>query len=496
LDSCCESERELKKLKVLFATSEIAPIIKTGGLADVSGALPAALRDIGVDVRVLVPGYNKVMSYADNYKVVAEFEFVGFPASRLLAGKMPNGVPLFVLDSPSLYQRDGGPYQTTRGQDWPDNAMRFGLFSKVAAALGCSESPLAWNPDIIQCNDWQTGLIPAYLHFSPNSVPSVIAIHNLAFQGIFQAETVQKLQLPPYSYKIEGVEYYGNMSFLKAGIFYADHTITVSPNYAKEIQTIELGFGMEGLLTARSATLTGILNGIDVDEWNSATDTHIAKNYSISDISGKAENKVDLQRRMGLNIDPKIPLLGVISRFTHQKGLDLLLEIAPALAGLPVQLAVLGCGDSVIQKTAQDLAEQYPGQFSVMIGFDESLSHQIEAGADIFIMPSRFEPCGLNQMYSQRYGTPPIVHATGGLADSVVDTTTSTLKAGTASGFSFQGMSSGNLYLTIKRAISVYKQKRKWKGLQTNCMAKDFRWKLSAEEYRDVYLSVLKRKKV
>lgn len=484
----------MKKLKVLFATSEVTPIIKTGGLADVSGALPAALRDIGVDVRVLVPGYNQVMSHADNYKVVAELELSGFPASRLLSGKMPNGVPLFVLECPSLFQRDGGPYQTTRGQDWPDNSMRFGLLSKVAAVLGCSESPLAWHPDIVQCNDWQTGLIPAYLHFAPEAVPSVIAIHNLAFQGNFPPETVQQLQLPPYSYSIAGVEYYGNMSFLKAGIFYADHITTVSPNYAKEIQAEELGFGMQGLLTARSATLTGILNGLDIDEWNPATDTHLAKNYSISDISGKAENKADLQRRMGLKIDPDIPLLGVVSRFTHQKGLDLLLEIAPELARLPVQLAMLGSGDPVMQKAAQDLAEQYPGQFSVMVSFDEGLSHQIEAGADMFIMPSRFEPCGLNQMYSQRYGTPPIVHATGGLADSVVDTTTATLKAGTASGFSFQGMSSDNLYLTIKRAVSVYKQKRKWAALQNNCMSKDFSWKPSAEAYREVYRSVLKRK--
>ncbi|MDX8385712.1 MAG: glycogen synthase GlgA [Gallionella sp.] len=493
LGSRLESEHKLKKLKVLFATSEVTPIIKTGGLADVSGALPAALRDIGMDVRVLVPGYNQVMSQADKYKVVAELELTGFPASRLLSGKMANGVTLFILECPSLYQRDGGPYQTLLGEDWPDNAMRFGLLSKVAAVLGSGESPLAWHPDIVQCNDWQTGLTPAYLHFAPDGVPSVIAIHNLAFKGDFPPETVQQLQLPPYSYSVAGVEYFGNMSFLKAGIFYAEHITTVSPNYAQEIQTEELGFGMQGLLTTRSATLTGILNGLDVDEWNPATDTHIAKNYSISNIDSKAENKADLQRRMGLKIDPNIPLLGVVSRFTHQKGLDLLLEIAPELARLPVQLAMLGSGDPVMQKAAQDLAAQYPGLFGVVVGFDESLSHQIEAGADMFIMPSRFEPCGLNQMYSQRYGTPPIVHATGGLADSVVDTTAATLKAGTASGFSFQVMSSDNLYITIKRAVSVYKQKSKWKTLQANCMSKDFSWKPSAEAYRDVYLSVLKR---
>ncbi len=461
-----------------------------------SGALPAALRDIGVDVRVLVPGYNQVMSQTENYKVVAELDISGFPSSRLLAGEMPNGVPLFVLECPSLYQRDGGPYQTPRGQDWPDNAMRFGLLSKVAAVLGCGESPLAWHPDIVQCNDWQTGLTPAYLHFAPDAAPSVIAIHNLAFQGNFPPETVQQLHLPAYSYSIAGVEYYGNMSFLKAGIFYADHVTTVSPNYAKEIQGEELGFGMQGLLTARSARLTGILNGLDTDEWDPSTDTHLAESYSLSDMSGKKANKAALQRRMGLNVEPDTPLLGVVSRFTHQKGLDLLLEIAPELVHLPVQLAMLGSGDPKMQKIAQELSQQYPGQIGMMVGFDEGLSHQIEAGADMFIMPSRFEPCGLNQMYSQRYGTPPIVHATGGLADSVVDTTASTLKDGTASGFSFEGTTADNLFQTIKRAIAVYKQERKWNSLMTNCMSKDFSWKGSAEAYRDVYLKVLKRKKL
>jgi starch synthase len=482
----------LADLKILFATSEIAPLIKTGGLADVSGALPAALRAIGVDVRVLVPGYNQVMARLTQYDVVATLDNLpGFPSVRLLSGTMANGIPIWVLDCPSLYQREGGPYQNASGLDWADNALRFGLLSKVAAVLGSSASPLTWHPDLVHCNDWQTGLTPAYLHFEQGAASCIIAIHNLAFQGIFPAATVSQLYLPPSCFSIDGVEFYGSLSFLKAGLFYADHITTVSPHYAKEIQQEALGFGMQGLLTARRDSLTGILNGIDTDEWNPSDDHYLSKPFSAADLSGKAANKKALQRKMDLNIEPDMPLLGVVSRFTHQKGLDLLLEIAPLLAELPVQLAMLGTGDALMQKTARDLSHRYPGRIGVSVGFSEELSHQIEAGADMFVMPSRFEPCGLNQMYSQRYGTPPIVHATGGLVDSVVDCTNATLKDGTASGFMFDGMTAENLYVTIQRAVGLYQDKNKWKALCRNCMAKDFSWQNSAEAYRDVYLKVL-----
>jgi starch synthase len=482
----------LTELKVLFATSEVAPLIKTGGLADVSSALPAALRTIGVDVRVLVPGYNQVMAQLVQYEVAATFDALpGCPSSRLLSSKMAHDVPLFVLDCPKLYRRDGGPYQDATGQDWADNALRFGLLSRVAAILGSSASPLEWHPDIVHCNDWQTGLAPAYLHFAPGAAPSIIAIHNLAFQGIFPAMTVPQLELPLSCFSIDGVEYYGNMSFLKAGLFYADHITTVSPNYAREIQQEELGFGLQGLLSLRRDRLTGMLNGIDTEEWDPATDPHLASQYSNADMSGKAANKRALQNRLGLNPDPDVPLLGVVSRFTHQKGLDLLLEIAPRLTGLPAQLAMLGSGDAQMQKSARELAQRFPGKIGVMVGFSEDLSHQIEAGADMFIMPSRFEPCGLNQLYSQRYGTPPIVHATGGLRDSVVDCTVATLKSGTASGFMFDGMTAENLFDTIRRAIDLYHDKARWKKLCNICMEKNFSWRSSAEAYREVYLKVL-----
>ena len=484
----------MAELKALFATSEVAPLIKTGGLADVSGALPAALRAIGLDVRVLVPGYTQVMSQLAPHEVVATFDGLlpGFPSARLLSSRMANGVPVFVLDCPGFYQREGGPYQDGSGRDWVDNALRFGLLSKAAAVLGSGASPLGWHPDLVHCNDWQTGLTPAYLHFAERAVPSVISIHNLAFQGIFPASTLEQLNLPPACFSLNGVEYYGNLSFLKAGLFYAEHITTVSPNYAREIQLEALGFGMQGLLTTRHDDLTGILNGIDMDEWNPASDKFLVEAYGSGHMAGKAANKQALQSKMGLYLEPGVPLLGVVSRFTQQKGLDLLLEIAPLLTELPVQLAMLGSGDAQMQTTARELSHSYPGKIGTVIGFDEGLSHQIEAGADMFVMPSRFEPCGLNQMYSQRYGTPPIVHATGGLADSVVNCTAATLKDGTASGFVFSSLTAEHLLEAIQRAVELYLNRHKWKILCDICMSKDFSWKKSAEAYRKVYLKVLR----
>jgi starch synthase len=488
----------MAEMKVLFATPEVAPLIKTGGLADVCGALPAALRAIGVDVRVLVPGYNPVMEQLAQYEVAATLDGLSdfapallLSGVRLLSGTMANDVPVFVLDCPGLYQRGGGPYQDTSGHDWADNALRFGLLSKVAAVLGSSASPLSWHPDLVHCNDWQTGLTPAYLHFAKGAVPSVMTIHNLAFQGIFPAATLGMLQLPPSSFNINGVEFYGSLSFLKAGLFYADHITTVSPNYAKEIQHEALGSGLQGLLSTRRDDLTGILNGIDMNEWNPTSDKYLARRYSSLHMTGKAANKEAVQSKMGLNLEPDVPLLGVVSRFTQQKGLDLLLEIAPRLAKLPVQLAMLGTGDAPMQKNARDLSHLYPGKIGAILGFSEEISHQIEAGADMFVMPSRFEPCGLNQLYSQRYGTPPIVHATGGLVDSVVDCTAATLEDGTASGFVYSGMIAENLFDAIQRAVDLYHDQRKWKTLCKNCMSKNFSWENSAAAYRAVYLKVL-----
>ncbi len=487
----------MPELKVLFATSEIAPLIKTGGLADVSAALPLALRAAGVDVRVLLPGYTQVLAQLGECETIATFDALGkFPAARLLSATMVNNLPLLVLDCPGLYQREGGPYQNASGQDWSDNALRFGLLSKVAAVLGSDESPLSWHPHLVHCNDWQTGLTPAYLHFSQGAVPSVMSIHNLAFQGNFPPTAVAELQLPPACYAMEGAEFYGQLSFLKAGLVFANHITTVSPTYAKEIQQPELGFGMQGLLTARNDHLTGILNGVDTHEWNPAADKFLKRAYDAENLPGKAENKALLQYRMRLKVDPTVPLLGVVSRFTHQKGLDLLLEIVPQLTELPVQLVMLGSGDAAMQSAAQALSKRYAGIVGVQVGFNEGLSHLIEAGVDMFIMPSRFEPCGLNQFYSQRYGTPPIVHFTGGLADSVVDCTETTIKNGSASGFSFSEMTTENLFSTIQRAVNLYHQPQQWRMLQRNCMSKNFSWEVSAAAYRNVYTEVMERSRL
>jgi starch synthase len=364
--------------------------------------------------------------------------------------------------------------------------------SRIGAILASDASPLPWYPDVIHCNDWQSGLAPAYLHFHKGKkAASLMEIHNLAFQGVFSPETAGQLGLPPASFSMNGVEYYGGMSFMKAGLYYADRIATVSPTYAKEIQAAPLGFGMEGLLAARAQHLSGILNGIPVTEWDSSTDPHLVQNYSPDDLAPKVANKRALQQAMGLAVDRQVLLFGAVSRITYQKGCDLLLEIARQLVDIPAQLVILGTGEAVLEKELAALANHHPGKIAVRIGFDEKLTHLIEAGADSFLMPSRFEPCGLNQMYSQRYGTPPVVHGTGGLLDTVVDCTPHTLADGSASGFVFHDMTAESFAGALSRVAAAYDNKRIWRQLQKNGMLKDFSWRSSASSYRKLYLSLL-----
>lgn len=479
--------------RVLFLTPELHPLIKTGGLGDVSAALPEALRELGVDVRVLIPGYPSVLAGLPNKQKVAEFAAQPpFPAATLLSASSPGSVPVFIVECPKLYQRDGNPYVDADGRDWTDNALRFGLLSKIGAALASDASPLSWRPEIVHCNDWQSGLAPAYLHFySGEKAASLMTVHNLAFQGIYPPHSVAQLGLPPESFGINGVEYFGDLSFLKAGLYYSDHITTVSPTYAREMQTAPLGFGMEGLLASRRAHISGIVNGIDTAEWNPATDRLLIRNYTSASLSVKAANKMPLQRRLGLTVAPHIPLFGAVSRFSHQKGYDLLLEIATKLTEIPAQLIVLGSGDRALEQALTRMAGRHPGKIAVRVGFDEKLAHLIEAGADGFLMPSRFEPCGLNQMYSQRYGTPPLVHATGGLLDTVVDCTAANLANGSASGFLFPDMTATSFLDAILRATSAYQNKPLWRSLMHNGMMKDFSWRGSAASYRNLYLSLL-----
>ena len=491
-------------LRILFVTPECAPLVKTGGLGDVSGSLPAALSKLSLDVRVLLPAYRSVLAARQGAPTLASYPATSaFPACRLLDGGSVEGVPLWLLDCPLLFDRDGGPYQDTTDEDWPDNALRFALLCRIAANLaqgkhgmpatdtvaGAAGVALAdWRPDIVHCNDWQTGLVPAYLKYGPpTNARTLFTVHNLAFQGIFPAATVEQVGLPSESFAMGGIEYFGSMSFLKSGLQFADAITTVSPTYAREIQGEALGMGMHGLLTERRNALTGILNGIDTHAWNPETDPRTPHHFGARTMAGKKRNKQALQRRLRLVEDAGIPLLACVSRLTHQKGTDLILDIADELLAVPAQLVVLGSGDHAMQAGLEALARRFPGQAGITLGFDEDLAHLIEAGADMFLMPSRFEPCGMNQMYSQRYGTVPIVHATGGLIDSVTDSTAETRRSHTATGFMFNPDTSDALMRAIRRALDVYRTPRAWRAMQRSGMQRDFSWTASAARYADIY---------
>lgn len=471
-------------MNILFVTSEAVPLVKTGGLADVSGALPAALREIGVDCRMLLPGYPVVLDKLADATEIAAFD--GLPGghqARLLAASMPEaGTPLYVVDAPALFQRPGGPYQNENGVDHVDNALRFAVFGQIAARLAMAASPLDWRPDVLHCHDWQAGLAPAWLRLAGGATPCVTTIHNLAYQGIFPPATVAELGLPPESFSIEGVEYYGNLSFLKAGLYYADRITTVSPSYAEEIQREPLGMGMQGLLTSRRADLVGILNGIDTGEWNPSSDLRLACEYSARAPAARKGCKRALQKEMGLEIAADAPLFGVIARMTHQKGIDLVLEIADGLVARGGQLAMLGTGDKTIEAAVAALAARHPGRVACLIGYDEGLSHRIEAGSDFFLMPSRFEPCGLNQMYSLRYGAIPIVHATGGLRDTVEDGVT---------GFVFEAPTGHELGLAMARAFDLYADARARRRMIQAGMSRDFSWEHSARAYAALYADLV-----
>jgi starch synthase len=494
-------------VKVLFATSEFAPLIKTGGLADVSGSLPLALVRLGLDARVLLPAYPAVLrrlsampANAALQKPLAQIApHHQLPAAQLLAATGPGGVKLILVHCPELYDRMGNPYVGPDGLDWPDNDLRFGLLSRVAALLGTPASPLEWRPDVVHGQDWQCGLAPVYLAHGidgAGALPavrraaSVTTIHNLAYQGIFPAASAQRLGLPPAGFSIDGAEFYGNLSFLKGGLACSDAITTVSPTYAKEICTDALGFGLQGLLRARAGVLTGILNGVDTDFWNPAADPHIVQRFDALHLSRKRINKRALQAALGLEMVDETPVLGVVSRLVEQKGIDLIAQVLDQIVALPAQLVIQGLGDRAIEERLVNLARQYPRQVGVRVAFDEPLAHMIEAGADIFLMPSRFEPCGMNQMYSQRYGTLPIVCRTGGLADSVVDCTVQTLAKGSATGFSFAPASAEGLMETVRRAIDLYRDPPAWTKVQRSAMAVDVSWDASAGKYQRVYEAV------
>lgn len=479
-------------MRVLFATAEFAPLAKTGGLGDVSAALPAALAGLGCDVRVMLPAYTGVLESALRPREVAVVDALpGLPSVRLLEAGAADGTPLLLLDCPALYHRPGDPYQDEARRDWPDNAQRFGLLGRVAALVGERLGPGAWRPDVLHCNDWHAALAPVYLHGRQRRIlPTVLTVHNLAFQGIFPGESLPLLDLPGDAWSADGVEFHGNISFLKAGLNHADWIATVSPSYAREIQSQEHGCGLDELLRRRAACLSGILNGIDTQVWNPATDPILPHQYGAATLDRKIANKRELQRRLGLVPDDDVPMFGSVGRLTWQKGTDLLLEIAPRIAALPAQIVVLGAGEPEIERKLASLAGAFPDRIAVHIGFDEPLAHLIEAGADFFIMPSRFEPCGMNQMYSQRYGTVPVVRATGGLVDTVTDCTPVALADRSATGFVFEAATPAAFIAAVERAAAAFGDKPLFRALQENGMARDFSWRASARQYLDIYIRI------
>ncbi|MES2012938.1 MAG: glycogen synthase GlgA [Pseudomonadota bacterium] len=484
-------------MRVLFVTSEVFPLIKTGGLADVSGSLPSALQHLEVDVRILVPGYPAVLKQLSDLKPVAKLNNLPvIEHAELMLGKIvETQIKVMVIKSAGLYERDGGPYSDANGQEWLDNPARFGVLSKVAAILSSPQTPIKdWLPEIVHCNDWQTGLTPAYMKLvNQTKAKSVISIHNMAFQGCYTPEWLSTLALPHTSFTTEGYEYHGQLSFLKAGLVYADAITTVSPRYAHEIQTPAFGFGLEGLLSKRGNEIKGILNGIDTNEWNPETDPYLTKNYSAAKIAGKQKVKLALLEELGLDIGASnAPLLGIVSRLTHQKGLDMLLPNMHRLLDLGCQFAILGSGEKDLESAFQDLATRNPGRISITVGYNEPLSHRIMAGCDLFVMPSRFEPCGLNQMYGLAYGTPPIVNATGGLADSVTDTNSTSIENHTATGFVMSEATPEGLLACIQRALDVFnKSEKNWRQIQKNGMSQNLSWDKSALEYRTLYEQLL-----
>ncbi len=489
--------------KVLFVASEVAPWIKTGGLADVAGALPYALHELGVDVRVLVPAYPALVgALTATPRVVAEIPPVGaLPPARLLqvpAYAGPDGThspPMLLVECAALYGRPGNPYLGADGKDWPDNDLRFGQLSRVAALLGTDENPLAsqrsspWRADVIHCNDWQSALAPVYLAQERKlHAASVMTVHNLAYQGLFPMARSAALGLAPESVSIDRAEYYGQISFLKGGLACATAITTVSPTYAEEIRGEALGFGLQGLLSARAAVLHGILNGIDTAYWNPVTDPYLAQRYDADTVAaGKRANKRALQAELGLPVDDAVPVLGTVGRVVAQKGFDLIVDAAEAILAMGAQIVLQGTGDAAIEARLKALAQRYPDRIAVRIAFDERVAHCIEAGSDMFLMPSRFEPCGMNQMYSQRYGTLPIVCRTGGLADSVTDCTPETLAEGSATGFSFHPPTADALVEAVGRAIAQYRSPRAWGTMQRTAMTRDFSWTASAKRYVEVY---------
>ncbi|MFZ4285744.1 glycogen synthase GlgA [Variovorax sp. HJSM1_2] len=487
-------------MKILQVGAEIFPLLKTGGLADVLGALPQALLVEGADVRLLLPGMPAILDGLDKSQVVCEIGAV-FGAARVTLRKgvlSCSGVEAYVIDAPYLYRRPGSPYQAANGQEWPDNAQRFALLGWVAAHLAAGELDPAWLPDMVHAHDWHAAMACAYVSTNPaSSVGSVFTVHNLAYQGLFEPGDFPLFGLPSRYMMPTSLEFHGQVSFMKAGLKYANRVTTVSPTYAAEIATAEFGCGLDGVIRARGREVSGILNGVDGAIWDPATDAYIPARYSAGSaktMAGKARCKAALQKALGLTLDAKAPVFGVVSRLTSQKGLDLVLAVVPELLAMGAQLAVQGSGDHTLEAAFTAAAEAHPGRIAVRLGYDEAFAHTMIAGADAMLVPSRFEPCGLTQLYALRYGTVPVVRHVGGLADTVVDAgdaAPGAAGAPGATGFKFGPMLPNALAGAMERAVQVFRQPERWAQLQQNAMAQNFSWGTAAKQYMQLYQSIL-----
>jgi len=477
-------------LRVLSVASEVFPLVKTGGLADVIGALPVALVEQGVKVRTLIPGYPSVTGAIGRARTVHTDPDLFGGTARLLATRQGD-LNLYVLDAPHLYARPGNPYLGPDGRDWPDNAVRFAALARVAADIG-GGALTGYVPHVVHAHDWQAGLAPAYLHYRGGAhCATVMTVHNLAFPGKAPRDLLTQIGLPPQSWSADGVEFHGTISLLKAGLWYADRITTVSPTYAEEIRTEETGMGFAGLLRARAGVLSGILNGIDTEIWNPVSDPLIATQYDRTTLAKRAANKTALQARFGIAQDEAAPLFGLVSRLTWQKGMDFLLECLPVLRSLGAQLVVLGAGEFGFESAFRVAAAEAPDRIGCVIGYDEGLAHMVQAGADAILVPSRFEPCGLTQLCALRYGAVPVVARVGGLADTVIDANAAALAAGVATGVQFNPTTPGALEAALRHTVTLYHEQSTWRALQKNGMAADVSWRGPASEYAALYRELM-----
>lgn len=481
-------------MRILQVCAEIYPLLKTGGLADVTGALPPALRALGAEPRVLLPGFAPILAGLHDPVELTQLTPPGALAgggARLLYGHLTAcGIDAYVIDAPAYYLREGGPYADAHQHAYVDNHLRFALLGWTAAQLASGLDPL-WRAQVVHAHDWHAGLAPAYLAAEAQRqqrhlAGSVFTIHNLAYQGQFNAWHFGELGLPTHFFTIHGIEFHGQINFMKAGIYFSNRITTVSPTYAREIQQAEWGCGLDGLLSSRAGDLSGILNGVDESVWNPATDPNLTANYSAHKLAGKRRCKAALQQELGLTVSPTAPLFCVVSRLTEQKGLHLVLQALPALIARGAQFALLGSGDVALEDAFRLAAAANPAAVAVRIGYDEAFAHRLIAGSDLIMVPSRFEPCGLTQLYGLRYGTLPLVRGVGGLIDTVSDSRLETLDLD-ATGFMFSTFSSDALLEAATRTLALQRRPSDWKAVQQRAMRQPCSWDAAARAYLSLY---------